>query len=164
MLYGRTYLNLLLLLLSVNSVFRLELMYLSLIRKYQVKPHSSPWSSATCIAAIVHRNYFFVCSKRKNLILKFRQASNCRKKVLEAVKLAYANKTKQSITFQKLGSQDFWWIVNSDLKKGKSAYLLCSMTQRCCLLHLIKRNCLLNIFVRTLILMTQVSFYLFSLL
>ena len=23
-------------------------------RKYQVKPHSSPWFSATCAAAIVH--------------------------------------------------------------------------------------------------------------
>ena len=28
-------------------------------RKYQVKPHSSPWFSAACAAAIVHRNYFF---------------------------------------------------------------------------------------------------------
>ena len=27
--------------------------------KYQVKPHSSPWFSATCAAAIVHRNHFF---------------------------------------------------------------------------------------------------------
>ena len=28
-------------------------------RKYQVKPHSSPWFSASCAAAIVHRNHFF---------------------------------------------------------------------------------------------------------
>ena len=28
-------------------------------RKYQVKPHSSPWSSAACAAVIVHRNHFF---------------------------------------------------------------------------------------------------------
>ena len=28
-------------------------------RKYQVKPRSSPWFSAACAAAIVHRNYFF---------------------------------------------------------------------------------------------------------
>ena len=27
-------------------------------RKYQVKPHSSPWFSAACAAAIVHRNQF----------------------------------------------------------------------------------------------------------
>ena len=28
-------------------------------RKYQVKPHSSPWFSTSCAAAIVHRNHFF---------------------------------------------------------------------------------------------------------
>ena len=27
--------------------------------KYQFKPHSSPWFSAACAAAIIHRNYFF---------------------------------------------------------------------------------------------------------
>ena len=41
--------------------------------------------------------------------------------VLEAAKLAYANKTKESITSQKLGSRDFWRIANSFLNKGKSA-------------------------------------------
>ena len=35
-------------------------------RKYQVKPHSSPWFSAACAAAIVHRNHFFLfVPKRK---------------------------------------------------------------------------------------------------
>ena len=52
---------------------------------------------------------------------KFRQASNRCKRVLEAAKLAYATKTKVSITFQKLGSRDFWQIANSVLNKGKSA-------------------------------------------
>ena len=40
--------------------------------------------------------------------VKFRQASNHCKRVLEAAKLAYGNKTKESITSQKLGSCDFW--------------------------------------------------------
>ena len=53
--------------------------------------------------------------------VKFRQASNHCKRVLEAAKLAYANKTKESITSQKLGSRDFWRITNSVLNKGKSA-------------------------------------------
>ena len=53
--------------------------------------------------------------------VKFRQASNRCKNVLEAAKLAYANKTKESITSQKLGSRDFWRISNSVLNKGKSA-------------------------------------------
>ena len=93
-------------------------------RKYQVKPHSSPWFPAACAAAIVHRNHFFCLyqkyqsSKSK---AKFRQASNHCKRVLEAAKLAYANKTNGSITFQKLGSRDFWQIANSVLNKGKSA-------------------------------------------
>ena len=42
--------------------------------------------------------------------------------VLEASELAYANKTKESITSQKLGSRDFWQIANSVLNKGKSAF------------------------------------------
>ena len=52
--------------------------------------------------------------------VKFRQASNSCKRVLEAAKLAYATKTKEFITSQKLGSQDFWQIANSVLNKGKS--------------------------------------------
>ena len=93
-------------------------------RKYQVKSHSSPWFSAACAAAIVHRNHFFRLYQREKSSdskVKFRQTSNHCKRVLEAAKLAYANKTKESITFQKLGSRDFWRIVNSVLNKGKSA-------------------------------------------
>ena len=77
-------------------------------RKYQVKPHSSSWFSATCAAAIAHRNHFFclyllVCASKVN----FRQPSNHCKRVLEAAQLAHANKTKDSITSHKLVSQDF---------------------------------------------------------
>ena len=54
-------------------------------------------------------------------IVKFRQASNYYKRVLKAAKLAYVNKTKESITSMKLGSQDFWQIAKSVLNKGKSA-------------------------------------------
>ena len=53
--------------------------------------------------------------------VKFRQASDHCKRVLEAAKLSYANKTKESITSQKLDSRDFWRIANSVLNKGKSA-------------------------------------------
>ena len=53
--------------------------------------------------------------------VKFRQATNHCKRFLEAAKLAYATKTKESITSQKLGFQDFWQITNSVLNKGKSA-------------------------------------------
>ena len=66
-------------------------------RKYQVKPHSSPWFSASCAAATVHRNHFFRLYQKaesSDSDVKFRQAGDRCKRVLEAAKLAYANKTK----------------------------------------------------------------------
>ena len=69
--------------------------------KYQVKLHSYPWFSTACVAAIVHRNHFFCLyqqNKSSKSKVKFRQAGNCCKRVLEAAKLAYATKTKESIT------------------------------------------------------------------
>ena len=66
-------------------------------RKYQVKPHSSPWFSAACAVAIVHRIHFcrlYQENKPSESKVRFRQASNRCKKVLEAAKPTYANKTK----------------------------------------------------------------------
>ena len=116
--------------------------------KYQVKPHSSPWFSAACAAAIVHRNHLSClyqqnkCSESK---VKFKQASNRCKKVLTAPKFAYATKTKKPIISQKLGSRDFWQLIVF-LTKLNLLYLLYSMAQKCCLLPLIKQNRLLKIF------------------
>ena len=65
--------------------------------KYKVKPHLSPWFSAACAAAIVHRNHFFRLyqqNKSSESKGKFRQASNRCKRVLEGAKLAYATKIK----------------------------------------------------------------------
>ena len=95
--------------------------------------------------------------------IKFRQASSHSKRFLEAVKLAYANKTKESITSQKLGSTDFWQIANSVLSKGKSAIpplfnkleVLSSASDK---------TKLLKTFLRILILMTPVTLYLVSVL
>ena len=50
-----------------------------------------------------------------------RPARNHCKRFLEVAKLAYATKTKESITSQKLGCRDFWQIANSVLNKGKPA-------------------------------------------
>ena len=66
--------------------------------KYQVKSHSSPWFSTPCAAAIAHRNHLFwlyqqITSSESKL--KLRQASNRCKRVLEATKLAIANKKKR---------------------------------------------------------------------
>ena len=115
MLHGRILLSLVLLLLLVNFVseFRLELIYIYIYiphKKYQLKPHSYPGFSAASGAVIVHMNHFFPLyqkdkssDSKENVI----QASNSCKSVPEAAKLAYANKTKESIISQKLGSRDF---------------------------------------------------------
>ena len=73
------------------------------LHKYQVKPHSSP---AACVAAIVHRNNFFHLYEQNKFSeskVKFRQASNCCKWVLDIAKITSANKAKEYITSQKLG-------------------------------------------------------------
>ena len=48
------------------------------------------------------------------------QASNSCKRVLEAAKPAYANKTEGSMTFHKLRFHDVWLIANNIVNKGKS--------------------------------------------
>ena len=70
---------------------------------------------------------------------------------------------QESITFQKLRSWDFWQIPNSVLSKGKSAILpLFNGPEG--LSSALDKTKLLKTFLRTLILMTQISHYLFSLL
>ena len=56
----------------------------------------------------------------KKTISLFRQAINRCKRVLEAAKIAYINKAKDSITFQELSSRNIWQIADSVLNKGKS--------------------------------------------
>ena len=63
----------------------------------------------------------FQQNKSSESKVNLRQASNCCKKILEAAKLAYADKTKESITSQRLSSLDFWQIANSILNEGESA-------------------------------------------
>ena len=68
-------------------------------RKYEVKLHSSPWFSAACAAAVVQRKHFFCLyqkDKSSHSKVKFRQASNCCKRVLEAANIVL-NKGKSAI-------------------------------------------------------------------
>ena len=65
--------------------------------RYQVKTHSSPWFSAACAVAVVHRNHYFRLyqqNKSSESKVKFRQASNRCEKVLDPTKLVYASKTR----------------------------------------------------------------------
>ena len=77
-------------------------------RKYQDKFHSSSWFSVAYAAAIAHRNNFFCLYQQNKSAGKaeFKQVSYCCKRNFEAAKLAYANKTKESITSQKLVSHN----------------------------------------------------------
>ena len=166
MFHGRISLNLVLLLLLVNSVWvQVGIDVYIPHRKYQVKSHSSPWFSAACVSAILHRNPFFhLYQKDKSSESKvhIRHASNRCKWVFETAKLAYANKSTslpRNLALRTFGELPIVFATKVNL-----LYLFYSTTQRCCLLHLIKRNCLLETFLRTLTLMTQVSLYLFSLL
>ena len=64
---------------------------------------------------------FFCQQSKSEFKVKFGQASYYCKRVLEAANFVYGTKTKESVTPQKLDSQDFWQIANSVLNKGKSA-------------------------------------------
>ena len=110
---------LLLVLVNLVSGFRLELMYIFLIKSIWSKlTHLHGFQLLVLLPQFIAFT-FFVCTKRINLLnLKFRQVSNRCIKVLEATKPVYCNKRKESITSQKLGS---WRIAYSVLKKGKSA-------------------------------------------
>ena len=134
-------------------------------RKYQVKPHSSPWFSADCAAAIVHRNHFFRLyqqNKSSESKVKFRQASNRCKRVLEAANLHMLLKQKSPSFPRSLALGTFGELLIVFSTKLNLLYLLYSTDQRYCLLHLIKQNYLLKTFPRTQILMILVSLYLFS--
>ena len=128
-------------------------------RKYQVKSHLSLWFPyLTKITS-------FICTKRNNLLdLKFWQSCNCCKEVLETVKLSYANKTKNLSLGRQLTLVTFGELLIMFSTKVNLQYVLCLKSRRGFLLHLIKQNCLLKRFLRTRILMPEVSFCLFSLL
>ena len=156
MFHWRISLKSVLLLLLVNFVsgFRLELMYYIPCHRYQVKSHSSPWFSAAGATVIVLRNHFFCLyqqSKSSESKVKLRLASNWCKRILEPNELVYATKTKQSIISQKLRS---WHLPIPLLFNGQELWSSAS--------HKVKLSA--KNFPRTLILMTQLSLYLLSLL
>ena len=88
--------------------------------------YTYPSSEIPGHASIISMVFSCFClhhTSRINLLnlSKAQTSRNCSKGVLEAAKLAYTNKTKESITSQKLNSRDFWQIANSVLNKSKPA-------------------------------------------
>ena len=93
--------------------------------KYQIKPHSSPWFSATgAAAAIAHRNHFFPLYQRNKSSeskIKFRQVRNHCIRVLEAANLGMLVKQKSLSLPINLALGTFFQIPDSARSKGKSA-------------------------------------------
>ena len=123
-------------------------------RNYQVKPHSSPWFLAACAAALVHRSDFFCL---------YQQSKSSESKV-KWPNLHLLLKQKSPSIPRNLALGSFGKLLIAFSMEVNLLYLLYSTVWRCCLLHLIKQNCLLKTFLRTLILTTWVYLYLFSLL
>ena len=91
---------------------------------------------------MAHRNHFirlYQHNKSSASKVKIRLASNCLEGILEIVKLAHTNKTKESIASQKLGFYDFGKLVIVFLTKVNLQYVLYLTDRRNFLLLLIKR-------------------------
>ena len=86
--------------------------------KYHVKP---PWFLVSCAAAIANINHFF-CVQQQNKSsepkVEFRQFSNPCKRVLEAAKRMYGNKTTV-YPFPETWLTGLWQIANIVLNKAK---------------------------------------------
>ena len=124
--------------------------------KNQVKPHSFPWFSAACSLPWFIEITFLNCTSRI-ILLNLKQSSD---RLVIIAKGLWKLPNLHILLKQK----DFGKFLIVFSTKINLPYLLYSTGRRHWFLHLIKANCLLNIFVISLILMTQVSFHLFSLL
>ena len=125
MFHARISLSLVLSLLLMNFVsrFGLELMYISLIENIRSCLIYLHGFQLHVLLPKFIEIAFFVCTKRITLLIL--KESLDRLVIVAEVLLKlphlHANKTKESITSQKLGSCDFWRIANSVLNKGTSA-------------------------------------------
>ena len=141
-----------LLLVNFVSGFRLEFMYMSFIESIRSRLfHLHGFQLLVLLPQCIEITCF-VCTKRINLVI-LKQSSDrlviIAKGFSKVPNLHMLIKPKNLRIFQNLGSRDFWRIANSVLNKGKSAIPPLFNGQRCCLLHLIRQNCLLKTFLRT---------------
>ena len=143
---------LLLLLVKFMSGFRLELNCKPPIISIRSSLIILPCFQLLVLLTIVHRNHFFHLyqhNKFSESEVKFRESSNCYKTV-ETAKLAYAKELKKSQSLSRnLALGTFGELLIVFWKKVNLLYLLHSTAWRCCLLHLIRQNCLLKSFVKT---------------
>ena len=159
----------LLLLLLGNSLngFRLELMYIFLI--VSLRSSLNDLHSFQLLVLLPHfiEITFFVCINRINLLnLKWSsdRLITVEKEFLKLPNLHMLLKQKSPSLPRNLTLGTFGELLIVCSTKVNLLYLLYSTARRSCLLHLIMQICSLNAFLKTLILMTRLSLYLFSLL
>ena len=75
--------------------------------------------SCLCCCHSSQKSFSTFVPRESESKVKYRQAINRCKMVLEAAKLAYANELNESITSQKLGCPDYLQIANSVLNESK---------------------------------------------
>ena len=130
-------------------------------------PHSSSWFSAVFASAQLIYITFFVCTNKINL--PNLPKSSDRLVIVVKIFLKQPNlhiliKQNNLSLPRNLALATFDKLLIAFSTKVIMLYPLYSTAQRCFLLHLIKQDCLLKTLLGTLILMTQVSLYLFYLL
>ena len=133
--------------------------------KCQVKPYSPSWFSAASAISMAHRNHLFcLCQQNRSSLsdVKFTNAINCFKRVFETDIIPYTDKTKESISSQKLGSHEVRRIAVVFSIKVNLPYLLFLTDLRFRVLHLIRQIFFLKSFQRTPILIAQGPLYLIS--
>ena len=123
---------------------------------------------ATCSTVVAHRNYSFILYSPMEEILrvkvKFSEESNHCRRVIEAGKLTYDNRTKESIFFQKPCCRDFWLMANSICNKVKSAVFPLFVFWTCWILHLVRQRLFAESISENPTLMTDEVFCLLTLL
>ena len=113
------------------------------------------------------KSLFFVCIYRMNLP-NLKESSDrlmiVAKRFLKLPHFHMLLKQKSPSLSRNLALRTFGKLLIVFSTKVYLLYILYSMARWCCFMHLIEQNYLLKIILRTVILMTQLSFYLFSLL
>ena len=152
MFHGRISLNLVLLLLLVNfaSGFRLELMYISLIENIRSSIiHLHGFHLLVLLPEFIEIT-FFICTKEKYLLI-LRESSDklviFAKGFLNLPNLHILIKQKSPLLPRYLALVTSGEMLIEFSTKVNLLYLLYSMARRFCVLHLIKQNCLLKIFL-----------------
>ena len=148
MIYWRISLNLVLLLLLMNfaSGFKLELMYLSLIVSIRLSlTHLHSFQLLVLLPLLVDIT-FFVCNNKMNpLNLKY-SSEIMVKDFLKMPNLHMLIKWKGLSLTRKMTLRTFGELLIMISTKVYMLYLFYSTAWRCCLLHLMKQNCLWKTF------------------